>query len=76
MPRCGHCGTFVYKNGNIRRPAPPPAPSIARCTRCGDEFTWLPPNFDMRHRFRKGEPELCNGEIVQIPADAPGETTR
>jgi hypothetical protein len=33
------------------------------CLKCGECFTWLPENFDMRHRFNRETHQLCGGEI-------------
>lgn len=40
-----------------------PLKAIAMCTKCGDCFSWLPPNFDMVHRFRRETHQLCHGII-------------
>lgn len=36
---------------------------IAKCTQCEELYTWLPDNFDMRHRFNRETHEYCGGEI-------------
>ena len=36
---------------------------IAVCQKCSETFSWLPDNFDMRHRFNKASHEYCGGEI-------------
>lgn len=38
-------------------------PVIARCQKCGQDFQWLPPNFDMRHRYNRSTHDLCGGTI-------------
>lgn len=53
--------------GKLRRPRYffVPQEVIARCVACDQAFTWLPPNFDMRHRFNYETHKLCGGKIVQ-----------
>lgn len=41
-----------------------PREVIARCQDCGQTFTWLPPRFDMRHRFNSTTREYCGGNII------------
>lgn len=40
-----------------------PHEEIARCLDCGQTFIWLPPRFDMRHRFNSTTHEYCGGKI-------------
>jgi Leu/Phe-tRNA-protein transferase len=37
---------------------------IAVCQKCNEQFRWLPPNFDMGHRFNRETHEFCGGPIV------------
>jgi hypothetical protein len=46
---------------------------IAQCRVCGQDFTWLPPNFDMRHRFNSTTHEYCGGQIIALGECAVGK---
>jgi hypothetical protein len=43
-----------------------PTKVIARCTKCGDDFVWLPPRFDMTHFYRVSDHKLCGGKIEML----------
>lgn len=74
MPKCGHCGQFIYRKRRRPQwsaPLPQPMAIIARCTTCGETFNWLPPNFDMRHRYNATTHQFCGGavELMAEPAE-------
>lgn len=44
---------------------------IGMCSRCGECFSWFPPNFDMMHRHNRETHKWCGGQIEeQEPAIA------
>jgi hypothetical protein len=43
---------------------------IARCQICGEEFKWLPDDFDMRHRFNRNTHEYCGGVVQMIRSNS------
>lgn len=72
MPLCDQCKNFVYRKepSRRRRRADPSIEifhltrkPVARCTECAEEFVWLPPNFDMKHRYNKTTHLICGGQI-------------
>jgi len=40
-----------------------PLKAIAMCSKCGECFSWLPPRFDMVHRFNRETHQFCGGVI-------------
>lgn len=71
MPVCDGCGQFIYRGERQRHRHPSATPDharepIARCVECGDTFHWLPPNFDMRHRYNRTTHLFCGGRIELV----------
>lgn len=40
---------------------------IAKCRACGQNFKWLPENFDMKHRFNSETHLYCGGVVEKWP---------
>jgi len=69
MPVCPNCKSFVYRTPPAKKevgPTPEPRP-VAQCSACNDVFYWLPPNFDMKHRFNATTHEFCGGQVETLP---------
>lgn len=60
-----------YRRRSYHRWYDIPKNPIARCAKCGQEFTWLPDGFDMRHRFNKKTHLLCGGKVEPVTLTAP-----
>lgn len=71
MPICDECRRFIYRKPRRAKRADPAIEvwrmlrkPIAQCIKCGEEYKWLPDNFDMMHRFNRTTHEYCGGCIV------------